>query len=230
MMEPSAMAGSMDDTFSWWDRIRASLLLAVIVVVGLSALPLPPPITQRDLDNPVIAADVDVWVELLQGAGLSLTREQLVSRVELLTVTPRNARRVLLTPFRPLFKATATGQGWGLFSVPDTRPNGLVVEGRTSEDAAWLPLYDARDPAHQWLSEAFHYRRVIGVYGAINRRPRFWTPFVRWVAAQALADHPELSAVRVLLVRASVSLPGKPAPSDRKERFVIEVPREEAAP
>ena len=114
--------------------------------------------------------------------------------------------------------------------MPDTRPNGLVVEGRTSSDAEWQPLYDARDPEQQWRSEAFHYRRVIGVYGAINRRPRFWTPFVGWVAAQALADHPELSSVRVMLVRAKVSLPGRPAPGDHKRRFLVEVSREEAAP
>lgn len=220
----------MDDAFSWWDRIRASLLLAVISVVGLSALPLPPPITQRDLNNPVIAADVDMWVALLQGVGLHLTREQLVSGVEALTVTPLRTRRALLKPVRPFFKATATGQGWGLFSVPDTRPNGLLVEGRTTSSEDWRPLYDARDPAHRWLSSTLHYRRVIGVYGAINNRPRYWTPFVGWVAEQALADHPELAAVRVLLVRTQVSLPGEPPPEYRKERFAIEVPRGEAAP
>ena len=154
--------------------------------------------------------ELERWVGLLADLGIETTRGELVDHILDSGGRLVGLRKAALAPLQPVFRATGTGQGWGLFAYPDSYPDRLVVEGRTA-DSTWAPLYVALDPDHDFLRPQLTYRRVRGVYDGHSDRPgRPYDNFVHWVAQEAFANAPGLSAVRVRFERSHTLPPTQP--------------------
>ena len=143
--------------------LRAALLAVVVFVHGVAASPLPPsPTTAKALANPIAVEELNGWVKLLGGLGVETTRAQLTELAIESSVVTSELRGAVMKPFRPLLRLTGTGQGWGLFTYPNTHPHRLVIE--VERDGKFEVVYRALDPEHAYLEPQLTFRRVRGVY------------------------------------------------------------------
>lgn len=194
------------------------MIALVIAVYGVAASPLPKTMKRSQFDAPIAVEELDRWVGLLGGVGIVLTRDELAEHTYQVGKVFADLRGVLLGPFKPWFRISGTGQGWGLFTYPDSFPHQLVVEVR--EAGEWRVVYAALDPERDWMRPALAYRRVRGVYDGNTRKPgaSYWN-FVDFVAARALADHPAASEARVGFMRTHSVRPGEEPDPERSPRF-----------
>ncbi len=194
-------------------HLRAVLLAAVVVGHGLAALPAPRKVSRAQFDHPVAVEELARWVGVLARVGVETTPEALEDGLVRWGGGVADVRRAALAPAKPLFRWTGTGQGWGLFAFPDSFPDALSVDGRGA-GGTWTPLYVVHDSEHAWLAPQLRYRRTRGVYDGHTDRPGPpYENFAAWVGREALADHPELAAVRVSFLRShTVAPPARPEP------------------
>jgi hypothetical protein len=209
---------------STWDHARGALLALVLVVHGIAASPLPKSVKRSQLESPIGREELDHWVNILGGVGVTVTRAELEDATLVVGSRAADVRRTLLGPFQPWFRFTGTGQGWGLFTTPDTFPHQLVVEVRRGE--TWETVYAGLDPDATWNRDRFAYRRLRGVYDGNTRKPgASYDNFVAQVGAWALADFPDASAARVGFVRFHTRAPDQPPDPERAEKFKRAVAR-----
>jgi hypothetical protein len=210
--------------------LRAALLAVVVFVHGVAASPLPPsPTTPKAMANPIAVEELNGWVTLLGELGVKTTRAELTDlAIESSTVTSE-LRTAVIKPFRPLLRITGTGQGWGLFTYPNTHPHRLVIE--VERDGKFEVVYRALDPDHTYLEPQLTFRRVRGVYddNASKVRPSYES-FARWVARHAFEDWPDATRVRVKMIRTHVVTPGQAADPIAETRLVRVVKRGEEGP
>jgi hypothetical protein len=216
---------------SGWSRAAGLRAAALTVALGfhlVAALPLPHVVTAADLKNPVSREEVAAWARRLRALGVELTADELGEHVMAVTGVIGGAHRALLTPARPWFRLTGTGQGWALFANPDTHPARLQLRVfRTGSPEPEL-LYQALDPEHAWRSDTLRYRRLRGVYdaGGFGKKPRGpYVRFAKWIAAEALAERPDVERVEVRTLRTHTTLPGEPADDAVEVRHVVTVER-----
>lgn len=210
-------------------RLRAVVLLVVVGVHGLAAAPIPHVVTRADLQNPVSAEEVRQWAARLTAVGLAVTPKELGEQVLWWTERIGGAHRAALAPFRPLFHATGTNQGWALFANPDNHPIRLQIRVRRAGSPDWEILFQRLDPEHAWHADLLAYRRVRGVYdaGGFRQKPRpNYQRFARWIGHRALAEDPAIEAVEVRSLRTHTTLPGEPEDDTFEVRHVIEIRRE----
>jgi hypothetical protein len=203
---------------SWrWEPIRAALLAVVLLVHGLAASPMPRSVKRSQFDTPIGKEEMDRWVGILGTIGVPISREKLSDDVYAVGSFFAGLRGALLDPFKPWFRVTGTGQGWGLFTYPDSFPHQLVVEVHTG---AWRTVYAGLDPDAGWMRDQLAYRRIRGVYDGNTRKPGpSYDTFVAWVAARAFADFPDADQARIGFVRLHSTAPGVPKDSERSPRF-----------
>jgi hypothetical protein len=210
--------------------LRAALLAVVVFVHGVAASPLPPsPTTAKALANPIAVEELDGWVRLLGGLGVTTNRAQLTELAVRSSVVTSELRGLVTKPFRPLMRITGTGQGWGLFTYPNTHPHRLVIE--VERGGEFQVVYRALDPEHRYLEPQLTFRRVRGVYddNASKVRPSYES-FARWVARRAFADWPDATRVRVKMIRTHVVTPGQKPDPKSEVRLVRVVKRGEEGP
>lgn len=210
--------------------LRAALLAVVVFVHGVAASPLPPsPTTAKALSNPIAIEELDGWVRLLSGVGVTTNRAQLTELAIESSVVTSELRGAVIKPFRPLMRITGTGQGWGLFTYPNTHPHRLVIE--VERDGEFQVVYRALDPEHTYLEPQLTFRRVRGVYddNASKVRPSYES-FARWVARHAFEDWPDATRVRVKMIRTHVVTPGQEPDPKAEVRLVRVVKRGEEGP
>ncbi len=174
---------------------------------------MPHAVTARDFQNPVSQDEVEAWRDRLAAVGVDLSVDRLKELVILWTGRIGNTHKALKAPFRPMMRWTGTNQGWGLFANPDTHPTRLEIRGRTATSAPWQPVYLQLDPEADWWWDVLAYRRVRGCYdaqGPSRRSHPVYRAFGQWIAGHAMAEHPELQAVEVRLLRTHTTLPGRP--------------------
>jgi hypothetical protein len=201
-----------------WALARAALVTALLVVHGLAAAPVPHVVTKRDLANPVSAEEVDRWARRLTALGYTIDKDELSQRVMDITAVIGGAHRRLLLPFRPLFKYTGTGQGWGLFANPDNFPSRLEIRARRA-GSDWQTVYLRLDPQHTWAVDVLTYRRIRGIYEAngYGKRPNApYKRFASWIARRLLAVDPSVEEVEVRMLRTHTTLRGE-RPDPRAE-------------
>jgi hypothetical protein len=207
-------------------RLRAALLVGVLGVHGLAAAPVPHEITREDLVNPVTVEEITRWSERLAALGVAIPPAELGERLRDASQVFARAHRAVLAPFHPIFRLTGTGQGWALFTNPDTHPARLEI--RVRRGASWEVLYRRLDPAHDWNASLLAFRRIRGVYDAGGARSKPRGPYKRfaaWIAARALADLPDVDEVEVRTLRTHTTLPGSPPDPKVEVRHAISVSR-----
>lgn len=196
-----------------WPAVRAALLGVVVLVHGLTALPLPRTVSADRAASAPAQEEIGLWLAVLASIGLHPSAEQLLGLVNQAAKATSSVRRALVAPAKPLMRFTQTGQAWALFAYPDRFPQRLVVEGRAGE-GAWETLYRGLDPAHQVVGPEVRFRRVRGVYDTVTGRDKpgkTYERFVDFVADRAFAARPDLDQVRVLMVQFHVELPDSTA-------------------
>lgn len=202
-----------------WDHVRAALLAAVIGLQGLAALPLPSRISEKDLANPVVKEELERWVDLINGLGVSMTEAQLLALIDPPTELAKEVRSTLVAPIKPVNRLLGIQQGWGVFGTPDTWPHALVIEGRVGPGHPRRTLYRSLDPEHRWSRDLLRFRRVRALYAPGNNRPPGWNGFASWIAERAFRDHPDLNDIWVFAERSHVTLPGEAPDSTVLVRF-----------
>lgn len=205
-------------------KVRAALLAIVIAVHGVAAAPLPSGVSASQFKNPIAQDEMRGWSRILSRIGIERSPEQLAEQALALGKQTSELRKTLLKPFGPLLRVTGTGQGWGLFTYPNSYPHRMEIQVR--EKGTWRVIFRALDPEHAWLEPTLTYRRVRGVYDDNVLNPRSsYNNFVRWVAGRAFEDFPDADAVRVRMIRSHVTLPGKPDDPETTVRLVRTVER-----
>ncbi len=211
-----------------WRHARAALLLFVVALHLFAAAPLPRSVRRSQYEGPMARDEVARWVELLAAVGVRRTPEELVEASYRSGVFWSELRRSVLRPFDGVFRVTGTGQGWGLFTYPDTYPHRLTVWARPRHDAPWEVLYAALDAAHDWRRPWFAYRRIRGVYDGQTAKPGpSYETFARWAAGLAFDDVPWAAEVRVGFVRAHTTEPGRTPDPTTTQRNLRTFTREE---
>jgi hypothetical protein len=192
------------------EHLRGALLLAVVLVHGVAASPLPRQVLRSQYETPLAREEVTRWRKTLLGAGVSLTETQLVDASFAVGSSLAGVRRALLGPFGELFRLTGTGQGWGLFTYPDTFPHQLHVWTREGAEAPWEVRYAGLDPEHAWDRDVLAFRRVRGIYDGQTTRPgTSWQRFAAWEARRALEAFPSATHARVGFLRRHTYAPGE---------------------
>ncbi len=187
--------------------MRAALLALTVLVYGVAASPLPKSVKRSHFETPIAIEEVDRWVGILGGVGIDVTRKELSDGSYEVGRFFADVRRTLLGPFKEWFRVSGTGQGWGLFTYPDSYPHQLVIEVR-KKGGTWRPVYAALDPDAGWRRSQLAYRRVRGVYDGNTRKPgASYTHFVAWVGGLALTDHPDADEARVGFIRTHSTMP-----------------------
>lgn len=195
-------------------RARGALLALVLVVEGILAAPIPHSMKRSSLDEPIAREEIAAQVRILDGLGISVTTDQLADALYRSGAAWASAYHAVIDPVEPLLRVTGTGQGWGLFTYPDTYPHQLVVDVRRSRSGPFVTLYAGLDPEHAWKRDILAYRRVRGVYDGQTAKPgASWNNLTKWLAGEACAEDPLVSAVRVSFTRFHTVRPDQPAPA-----------------
>jgi len=162
--------------------------------------------------SPDSLEEVRRWTSALNSIGIGVSEEGLMNFSYKAGEIASNSRSTLLKPFRPLFRTTGTGQGWGLFTHPDRFPDHLEIYGKGEN--GWQMIYQAFDEEHDFLAEQIAYRRIRGIWdGSANKPKASYNNFVDWVAREAFESDPGLQSIRVQFRRSRTVTPGQ-APVD----------------
>lgn len=225
-MSADAELQSPTEPFSRLAIVRAGFIALVLAVHGLAAAPLPHVVTRRDLESPVAAEEVDRWAQRLTALGYTISPQELGEKVISITGLIGGTHRALLRPFRPMFRYTGTGQGWGLFANPDIFPSRLEIRAQRGGD--WQTVYLRLDPMHRWGADVLTFRRVRGIYdaGGYGKRPQApYRRFADWIGRRLLESDPEVTAVEVRMLRTHTTLRGQRPDDKVTPRHTIEVRR-----
>ena len=209
--------------------VRAALITMALVVHGWAAAPMPHPVTRDDLRNPVTREEIDRWAGRLSALGYPISREELTDRVVEVSKAFGGFHRWLLTPFRPMFRWTGTGQGWALFANPDIYPSRLELRIRRAGEVRFEPLYLRLDPDRDWADDLLSYRRVRGIYdaGGNGNRPRApYRRFADWIGHRVLSADPTVEEVEIRMQRTHTTLRGQPHDDHVDLRHAITVRRD----
>jgi len=195
--------------------VRAALIALALVVYGVAASPLPKTVKRSHFEQPIAIEELDRWVGILGRIGVATTRAELSGRAYEAGRALADVRGALLGPFKGWFRVSGTGQGWGLFTYPDSYPYQLVIEVRPAA-GDWRPVYAALDPDAAWRRDQLAYRRVRGVYDGNTRKPgASYENFADRIGRLALADFPDAAEARVGFIRTHSTMPGRPRDPER---------------
>ena len=103
----------------------------------------------------------------------------------------------IVRPIRPYLEATGLRQSWQMFGTVSDHGGILEIDGRTA-GGGWAPLFADHTP-HQWNALLLNHGRVRAQRSlfAHKRFRRRYREMAAWLGAEALADRPDLSAIRV---------------------------------
>ena len=199
--------------------VRAAVITFALVVHGIPALPLPRSIKRSQFDTPMASEEMARWSRLVGSVGIDRSASQLSDLFFAMGTVAVDARKMMVAPFARFYRVSGTGQGWGLFTYPDSFPHQLCVDIRR-EGGGWEQIYAGLDPTDDWHRPQLVYRRIRGVYDGSTEKPGItYTNFVSWVSGEAFADFPDAEAVRVSFLRAHNTRPGEPQDPEKKRRW-----------
>ncbi len=191
------------------DHLRGALIAVVLVANGIYALPIPPPISAKEIEDH--AEDLDIWVRILGTFGLTIARDELGQEVREVTATMDKGHKLLKTPFKPVFDLVGANQAWALFASASTRPDRLEVQVQRRGSEEWQTLLRRLDPCCTWHEGQLEYRRVRGVWDGQGDKMRpGYKGLSKWIAAQVFAELPDAEVVRVRMLRGRSTYPWEP--------------------
>jgi hypothetical protein len=181
-----------------WPHIRGVLVAAHVAAVCVAAIPAPVGgLNRKTWKDPTVQAELDVWYERLQSAGLELGREEYEQQLFVVARSWVQGRHRALRFARPYFMYLGTKQSWRMFVAPHTHPSRLNVDIR--EGDTWYSVYQPFDAELRWGAEIFEdsrFRSAVFRYSWPNYKGEF-KRLAQWVAVAAGEDFPEADAVRL---------------------------------
>ena len=190
---------------------RAILIALAVLVYGVDATPLPDRISPRSFKDPSLRAVFDGWSEFAGTLGVEVSSRDLRKRAWAESKRLIQGRRALLEPVAPVLEWTGTGQAWGLFAFPETRPARLYIEGY--DGASWTRLYQTGDRERDHLAPQLKSRQLRAFYQNAAGRSEPTPPyqrFVAWISRETFAAHPDIDSVRVGFERLQALPSGAP--------------------
>lgn len=119
----------------------------------------------------------------------------------------RRAQRTVMWPVAWFGPHLRIAQRWALYQAPGTQRWRLWLEVR-GRDGRWHVLYRAGDPAHQEYAEILETGRVSGSWEIPDKEPPQFSAFADWITARVLADHPEVTGVRMKMEKVVLTAEG----------------------
>ena len=210
---------------------RALGIAIVLIVHGVCVTPIPANIPKNAFDNDIAREELTRWASLLGGLGYETEPVQLGRDLLELGGWFADKKKAFLKPFRPVLRTTGTGQAWGLFTYPNTRPVRLHVSYREADTDPWTLIYRALDDEYTWHEAHFRYRRVRGVFddNATQVRPSYMN-FCRWVAREVFDEHADAVQVRIHMHQTVATLPSAEPNDTQKVRLVRVIDRQDVEP
>lgn len=191
---------------TWWDHVRGALIAVVLVANGIYALPLPPALSAKEIEEH--AEDLDTWVGILGAVGVEISRDELGQHVRAATAQIAKGHKLLKTPFKPLFDLVGANQAWALFSSASTRPDRLEVQVKREGSEEWQTLLRRLDPCCTWHEGQLEYRRIRGVWDGQGDKMRpGYKGLSKWIAGRVFDELPDARSVRVRMLRGRATYP-----------------------
>jgi len=201
-----------------WPHIRAALVLAHVLAIGLCALPAPEGGMQRaSWQDPTVQDELAAWDARLVHLGLHLDPAELEDRLWVLARGYTHVRNRVLAPLQPYYRILGTNQSWRMFVAPHRYPARLHIS--VEEGGSWREVYVARDPQLDWLGPQLdhdRFRSALFRY-AWPSYGKAWSELCEWISRQAARDFPQARRVRLRFWKART-------PSPQKARQGIEPP------
>ena len=120
------------------------------------------------------------------------------------------ARRIVMTPFKPLGELLRLRQTWKLFPTAKIDQHRMWVEARKSGTKdSWELLYRPHDPDHALWADRIEYRRLRGVWNPGTKGTRTgYGPFVEWLGGEIFEHREDVDRVRVRMEKITID-PGE---------------------
>ncbi|MEZ4448211.1 MAG: hypothetical protein R3B09_01945 [Nannocystaceae bacterium] len=202
-----AAAPLLDPLRRLWPSLRVLVVgyhLALIVVLSLPSADAM--LHRPNWESANTKADLAHWAAALGRVGVEMTGPELADRLWRTAEALSGVQGAISRPFVDFSRIVGFRQGWAMFASPQRHPVELHVD--LEEGGAWRPLSRPHDDAAAWRRATFEHNRYRKLAGSLGRRfqRRYYDPIARWLAREALADHPGATRVRVQL-HAYTSLP-----------------------
>lgn len=193
---------------SRWAWIRAGLISLFVAFNFIQASPSPGQVSKTAHQDPVARAELDRWVGLFAVFGLEYTPKEIGELTYDFAENWKKTKRWIGTPMRPFWTATATQQGWGLFTYPDTHPYEMEIQilGKSRD---FETIFLSHHPEYDFSWSLLTYRRFRALYNPGKRAPITYRGATHFLAARTFEAYPEASKVRIRFRRLATPLPGE---------------------
>ena len=195
-------------SLSRWAWVRAGLIAIFVVFNFIQASPSPGQVSKTAHKDPIARAELDRWVGLFSVFGLEYTPKEIGELTYDFSENWKKTKRMLGTPMRPFWTATATQQGWGLFTYPDTHPYELEVQV-LGKERDFKTIFLSHHSEYNFSWSLLTYRRFRAMYNPGKRAPKTYRGATHFLAKRAFETYPEASKVRIRFRRLATPLPGE---------------------
>ncbi|HEU4580122.1 MAG TPA: hypothetical protein VFS67_17815 [Polyangiaceae bacterium] len=192
---------------------RATLLAAFVAFHVLAMLLLALPASGRLGERAVWESRENQlqfarWAQLASRLGIARDGPELEQRLWSLTQRYLSLRAAIIAPFELYRRLSGVGQGWRMFSNPQSHPAYVHIELRRA--AHFEPIYIARSSESAWRAEQLDHHRVRKLFGSIARstEQKLWEQFGAWAARRAARDFPDALELRIWQERRATPEPG----------------------
>lgn len=208
-------------SLSRWAWIRAVFITLIVGVCFIQASPAPGKVVKKKaMSDPIALEELERWVDVFAWFGIERTPEEIADLTVTLSDEWRSWKRTLTKPMDPFTRMTATQQGWGLFTYPDTHPYILEVQIR-GDEKKFKSVYVSLDPDLDFQYSVITFRRFRAMYSPGRRVPVTYQGMNKWLAKKAFDAYPEADRVRIRFKRIHTILPGEPNVTERVKTGVF---------
>jgi hypothetical protein len=150
------------------------------------------------------------WAQLANKLGIARDGPELEQLLWRLTQRYLHARASFVAPFELYRNYSGVGQGWRMFSNPQSHPAYVHIELRRA--ASFEPIYVSRSSRYDWRAGQLDHHRVRKLFGRIARstEQELWAQFGVWAAQRAAQDFPDALELRIWQERRATPEPGRP--------------------
>ena len=203
----------MATSFRWREHLLGLFVLYHLGAVLSGSMPSAVGgLSRKTWKNPSVAAELDAWHQTLTGVGMTADRDSFEDGLFWLAVRTVRFRKTLMVPFQQYYTTMGTQQDWRMFVAPLTRPAALRIEGKHSADGEWFPLYVHHSTEHDFFAGQLRYSRsrpLLFRFAWPRYKPDY-RRFGAYLARQAFAADPSLSAVQLVWQRRRSPAPHRP--------------------
>lgn len=206
------MGNNVSTSFTRKQRLRVLALTTYLGLCLLYTLPGGSRFTNRAVWNSAHnERQFGEWASALRHLGVDVTGAQFKAWLWSTTKRYVHVRNRMLRPLSWLTEQVGFGQGWRMFSNPQTTPSRLWVE--VDEGSGFRPIYVSRSQERTWRRSFFEHHRIRKLLGRIGRGggDAAYAALSKRIAQWAFADRPHAKRVRVRTYTWRTPSPAEPS-------------------